>query len=245
VQLQVFTDQDRLAETAADIVERSLSEFAGRALGVATGDTPLRVYAELVRRAELGVLDTGGTSVVALDEYVGVPASDPGSYAAYVRNRIARPMGITADRVAVLDGMALPETACADFERRIRELGGVGLQVAGIGSNGHLAFNEPGTPFDSRTHMVRLSEQTRRDNGRVFPSGDVPRFALTQGIGTVLEAQRILLVATGRRKAAAVARALEGPPDPSCPTSALQLHPDVVVLLDDEAASELSAKVPA
>lgn len=239
MRIAVFDDRSQLAAAAADIVHAGLPEFVGRALGVATGSTPLAVYAELGRRAAEGTLDAAGLSLIALDEYLGVGPADPGSYQAYVTTRIAGPLGVSAERVAVLNGLADPQAECRDFEARIARMGGVGIQIVGIGANGHLAFNEPGTPFDSRTHVVRLSEQTRQDNQAAFGQAPVPQYALTQGIGTVLEARRIVLLATGEEKADAVARALTGEPDVSCPASALQRHPDVVVLLDRAAASAL------
>lgn len=239
MKIEVFDDQSQLATAAADIVHHSLSEFVGQAFGVATGSTPIALYAELARRAALGQLDPATLNIVALDEYLGLAPEHPGSFASYVHNRVASPLGLPAKRVAVLNGLADPRTACSDFEAKIKEFGGVGVQIAGIGSNGHLAFNEPGTPFESRTHVVRLSEQTRRDNKPAFPDSEVPEFALTQGIATIMDARRILLLATGESKAAAVARALTGIPDPSCPASALQRHPDVIVLLDRAAASSL------
>lgn len=245
MRIEVFDDHRKLATAAADIVHLGLSEFAGLAFGVATGSTPLGLYAELARRASLGVLDTSGLRIAALDEYLGVHPDEPGSYASYVVNRIARPLGVPASHVAVPDGLADTRTSGESYEDRLLQFGGVGVQIAGIGSNGHLGFNEPGTPFESTTHVVRLSKQTRVDNQPSFTSGPVPEFALTQGIATILRARRVLLLATGANKASAVARALTGIPDPSCPASALQLHPDVVVLLDRAAASALEVRVSA
>lgn len=243
MRVQVFDGSAALAAAGADVVHAGIAEFAGRALGVATGSTPLGLYAELSRRCAQGLMDPGALGIVALDEYLGVGPEHPGSYATYVRDRIARPLGIPDERVAVPDGLQEPGVACPAFEASIRRLGCVGVQVAGIGSNGHLGFNEPGTPFDSRTHIVQLSEQTRADNQAVFGTSPVPRFALTQGISTILDARRILLLATGAGKAEAVRRALTEAPDVDCPASAVQLHPDVVVLLDRDAASALPASV--
>lgn len=245
MKVDVFADDDALTTAAADLVHLSITEFAGRALGIATGATPLGLYAELGRRAASGALDTAGLALVALDEYLGLGPSDEASFAAYVHSQVAAPLAIPSERVAVLDGMGDAQQECAAFERRIAEWGGVGVQIVGIGSNGHLAFNEPGTPFDSRTHVVRLSEQTRQDNRSSFMASAVPQFALTQGIATIMEAQRILLLARGASKAEAVARALTGAPDPSCPASVLQLHPDVVVLLDSAAAGALELPISA
>jgi glucosamine-6-phosphate deaminase len=211
-----------------------------RSLGVATGDSPLPVY----ERLALTPLGGRDLTVFALDEYVGLEPTHPASYHAVVAETITRPLGLSPVRVHVPEGASDdPDAAADDFERRICEFGGLDLQILGLGSNGHIAFNEPGSPFSSRTRVVRIAEQTRRDNARFFGSAhDVPTHAITQGIATILSARRILVVARGPAKAAVVSRLLAGDLDPAFPASALHRHEDVTVLLDREAASLLDRR---
>lgn len=223
-----------VGRTAAGIVADALSSSPAAVLGVATGSSPLALYADLVARRADG-LDTTGVTLVALDEYLGLSADDPRSYAAYVRSSIAEPLGVPADRVHVPTG-SNDDDALA-FERTIASLGGVDLQIVGIGRNGHIGFNEPGSERTSRTRIVELAESTRRDNAGPF-GGDVdavPARAITQGLGTILSARRIVLLASGEAKADALRAALMGPVTADVPASFLQLHPDVTVVADHEA----------
>lgn len=232
-------DDDLFATTAADALLARLPSGTPR-LGVATGGTPTRLYAELGRRSAAGEIDLSGAVVVALDEYVGLTAEDPHSYTAYVHERIAAPLGIPSANVYVPQGnTGDPVTAATEFEDRISALGGVDVQIAGIGSNGHLAFNEPGSPPDSTTRVVALSERTRLDNARFFGGRvqDVPRRAITQGLATICRARSILLLASGAGKADALVAALHGPVGPDVPASVLQHHADVTIVAD-RAASE-------
>ncbi len=236
-------DDDLLASAAADALLSRLPAGAPARLGVATGGTPMRLYAELARRSAAGQIDLSGAVVVALDEYVGLDAGDPHSYAAYVRDRIADPLGIPPANVLVpLGGSAHPECAAAEFEARVADVGGVDVQIAGIGSNGHLAFNEPGSPLDSTTRVVELSERTRADNARFFGDRieDVPRHAITQGLATICRARSILLLASGPGKAGALAAALHGPVVADVPASVLQRHPDVTVIADRAASEKMT-----
>lgn len=241
MQIEVVADNAALGELAADRILQSYDAGALQVLGVATGGTPASTYRELARRSD-GRLST--LRLAALDEYVGLPADHPASYATFVREQIAGPLGIPAGQVGVPRAEAADlEAAAANFERQLQENGGVDLQILGIGSNGHIGFNEPGSAADSRTRAVQLAERTRQDNARFFDSpDDVPREALTQGIGTILEARRILLLASGQRKAEAVARAMTQPPSADCPASWLQQHPSVLVIADAAAASALSSQ---
>lgn len=237
--LEVVADDAALGRVAADRILQARANDALHVLGVATGGTPASTYRELARRADGQLADV---RLAALDEYVGLPAEHPGSYTSFVRENIAEPLGIPLEHVAVpraaADDLA---AAAALFEQQVREAGGVDLQILGIGSNGHIGFNEPGSPADSRTRAVTLAERTRQDNARFFDSIDeVPHEALTQGIGTILEARSIVLLASGSRKAHALACAMEQPPSLDCPASWLQRHPDVLVIADEAAASALS-----
>ena len=229
----VLDDADAVGAHAAGLVLRSVEQDPQFVLGVATGATPLPVYRALARASG----DFSAVRLVALDEYVGLPAGHPASFAAYVERELAVPLGIPPEHVVVPRG-----SAGTDLEGRIADLGGVDLQLLGIGRNGHLAFNEPGSPLDSRSRVVALSETTRRDNARSFGDEPVPTHALTQGLGTILEARQLLLLAIGAAKAEAVAAALTGPVTPDCPASVVQRHPRVTVVLDRAAASALQRR---
>jgi len=228
----VVDDAEAVGEHGAALVLRSVERDPALVLGVATGGTPLPVYRALAR----GSADFSAVRVVALDEYVGLPAGHPASFAAYVCHEITEPLGLLAGNVVV------PQGSGQELERRIRELGGVDLQLLGIGRNGHLAFNEPPSALDSRSRVVALSETTRRDNARAFGRDQVPTHAVTQGLGTILEARHLVLLATGEAKADAVAAALTGPVTPDCPASVVQRHRHVTVVLDRAAASVLQRR---
>jgi glucosamine-6-phosphate deaminase len=231
---------DEVAAVAADTIEALVRAQPTCVLGLATGSSPVPAYAELVARHRAG---TGPAydevRAFLLDEYVGLPPGHPQSYRATIARELTDALGLPADRVQGPDPTDVPGAGAA-YEAALVEAGGVDLQVLGIGSDGHLAFNEPGSSLASTTRIKTLTEQTRRDNARFFGSVDeVPHHVLTQGLGTILRARHLLLVATGGGKAAAVAAAVEGPLTASCPASVLQLHPHATVLLDPEAASRL------
>ena len=236
----IVEDQEALGRAAASLVVEGLRADPRLVLGVATGSSPVTTYRALVATRRDG-LDFTRVRCVALDEYVGIPESDPASYHSFVRREIAVPLDILPQNVLVPDGNAPdPTAACAAFEDAVRGLGGVGIQLLGIGRNGHVGFNEPGSPFGSRTRVARLSPTTRADNARFFPRPeDVPTHCLTQGLGTILDAARIVLVASGSHKAAAVSAAVEGPVTEACPASVLQRHPDATVIVDRDAAARL------
>lgn len=238
---------DSAAEAGRAVADRIAGVIAERpdaVVGVATGSSPGPVYRALVEHRAAG-LDVSRVTWVALDEYIGLPAGHPESYREVLRRDLVEPLGLDPDRVMVpsADGMR-PEDAAARYERRIADLGGVDIQLLGIGSNGHIGFNEPGTPFDSRTRVAHLAERTREDNARFFPSADdVPLECITQGLATIMSARRLVLIASGSYKAAAVAAALGGPVTPECPASIVQRHPDVVVALDPAAAERLPERL--
>ena len=234
----------RIAEVVADAIEALVRRRPDAVLGVATGSSPLPVYRELVRRHEAGTgPDWARVRVFTLDEYVGLPPGSPASYRSTIARELIEPLGIDPDRVHGPDPSpeGLPD-AGERYEQAIRAAGGVDLQLLGIGSDGHLAFNEPGSSLASRTRIKTLTEQTRRDNARFFGGHweEVPVHVLTQGLGTIRDAGHLVLVATGPGKAAAVAAAVEGPVTASCPASVLQLHPHATVVLDDAAAADLA-----
>lgn len=232
----------RLAQLAADAVERLLAARPDAVLGLATGSSPLAVYDELARRhAEQG-LSFARARGFLLDEYVGLPADHPQRYRTVIEAELVSRVDLPSEAVQGPDGLAadLPAAGAA-YERAIADAGGVDLQVLGVGTDGHVAFNEPGSSLASRTRIKTLTRQTREDNARFF-DGDVeavPTHCLTQGLGTVLEARHLVLVATGRHKAQAVHQLVEGPVTALWPGSVLQMHPHVTVLVDDAAASRL------
>ncbi|NLE70573.1 MAG: glucosamine-6-phosphate deaminase [Actinomycetales bacterium] len=238
----VITTPAECARLAADAVERLLRDKPDAVLGLATGSSPLALYEELVRRHEAGRVSFARARAFLLDEYVGLPADHPERYAAVIDRELASRVDFAPGAVRAPDGAAADiPAACAAYEAEIRAAGGVDLQVLGIGTDGHLAFNEPGSSLASRTRIKTLAEQTRLDNARFF-GGDaeaVPRHVLTQGLGTIMEARHLVLLASGRAKAEAVHRMVEGAVSAMWPASVLQLHPHVTVLLDDAAAGRL------
>lgn len=223
----------------ADEIARLVRSNPEVVLGLATGSTPLPVYEALPSRLE--GTDVSRVRGFALDEYVGLDPSHPESYRSVITREVVEPLGLDPARVRVPDG-ALEgiEHAGDDYERALVEAGGVDLQILGIGTDGHIGFNEPGSSFASLTRVKTLTAQTRDDNARFFDSvDDVPRHCITQGLGTILRARHLVLLAFGAGKAEAVAAAVEGPMTASLPGSAIQLHPHATVVIDEAAASRL------
>ncbi|GAB3883383.1 glucosamine-6-phosphate deaminase [Terrabacter terrigena] len=232
----------QVASLAADAIENLLTSRPDAVLGLATGSSPIGIYDELSRRVAAERVSFKGASAFTLDEYVGLPANHPQRYRTVIEQVFTRKVDIDPSRVHGPDGNAADlEAACAAYEKAIRGIGGIDLQILGIGTDGHIAFNEPSSSLGSRTRIKTLTQQTRLDNSRFF--GDhldaVPTHCLTQGVGTILEARQIVVVATGRAKAEAVHQAVEGPVSAMWPASALQFHPRVLVVLDSAAASRL------
>jgi len=233
------------AATAADIVENVVRSTPRPRIGMATGSTMVGVYRSLVDRHQAGALSFAESSVYLLDEYVGLDPGHPQAFRNVIRTDLADHVDLSNDAVFGPDGRAPDlEAEARRYDQLVTEAR-IDIQLLGIGGNGHIAFNEPGTPFDAPSSVVALREETRRDNARFFGSIDhIPRQAITQGIGTILQAREILLVALGPHKARPICDALEGPVSVDTPASAIQLHPEVSVVLDAEAASLLSAARP-
>ncbi|WP_040157928.1 glucosamine-6-phosphate deaminase [Nigerium massiliense] len=210
-------------------------------LGVATGSSPLSCYTGLAERVRSGSLDLSRASAFALDEYVGLPRGHEESYAEVIRRTVTEPLGLDPARVHTPDGFADDlEAACADYERRIAGAGGVDVQILGVGANGHIGFNEPSSSLSSRTRIKTLTDRTREDNRRFFAElDDVPRHCLTQGLGTIMDARAVVLIAQGGGKARAIRNLVEGPITAMCPGSVLQFHRYATVVIDDAAAAEL------
>ncbi|QWT24723.1 glucosamine-6-phosphate deaminase [Subtercola sp. PAMC28395] len=209
-------------------------------LGLATGSTPQPVYRELSRRQH--DVDFSRMRAFALDEYIGLPTDHPESYRAVLNREVVQPLGLNPGSVKVPNGRASDSShAGADYEREIHAAGGIDLQILGIGTDGHIGFNEPSSSFASLTRVKTLTPQTRADNARFFDSADdVPMHCVTQGIGTILRARHLILLAFGSAKAEALAAAVEGPLTASMPASAIQMHPHVTVFVDEEAAASLA-----
>ena len=227
-----------LARRVAD----ALGEKPDVVLGLPTGRTPVEMFAELRRLHAVGDADFGRAVTFNLDEFAGVDRSHPGSFRQYMENHLFQAVNLAPERIHFLNGAAADlDAECSRYEREIEAAGGLDVQILGIGANGHIGFNEPADELVSRTHRVRLAETTRRDNAALF-GGDpsnVPREALSMGMGTILKADRLVLVATGERKARCIDRTINGPLTPHVPASFLQLHRRVDLYLDRAAATLL------
>ena len=232
---------DELSKEAAKIIKEAILEKPNLVLGLATGSTPLGTYQELIQMHKEGILDFSRIITFNLDEYLGLSANHPQSYHYYMKKNLFGEININPENIHIPDGTAKDVKAlCRDYEKAIQETGGIDLQILGIGSDGHIGFNEPGTSLDSRTHVAKLAESTIRDNSRFFEKKeDVPESAITMGVQTIFEAKKIILLASGENKATAVAKALEGPITSQITASILQRHPNIIVILDEKAASKL------
>ncbi|MBT2522858.1 glucosamine-6-phosphate deaminase [Arthrobacter sp. ISL-28] len=240
MEVVILPGSRQIASLVADTIEALLREKPDAVLGLATGSSPLPVYDELALRHERG-LDFSRAHGFLLDEYVGLESGHPESYREVIRREFAVRVNIAPENIHGPDGAAadLP-AACRAYEDAIQDRGGVDLQLLGIGTDGHIGFNEPGSSLASRTRIKTLIEQTRRDNARFFGSlAEVPHHVVTQGLGTILDSRHAVLVATGAQKAQAVHDLVEGPVAAICPASVLQLHPHASILVDEAAASSL------
>ncbi|WP_312719215.1 glucosamine-6-phosphate deaminase [Mobilicoccus sp.] len=238
----ILDDPAALGRVAADAVVALLERRPDAVLGLATGSSPLPVYEELVRRHEAGKVSFARARAFTLDEYVGLPEDHPERYRTVIEREFTSRVDLRADALHSPDGTAedIP-AACAAYEDAILAAGGVDLQILGIGSDGHIAFNEPGSSLASRTRIKTLTRQTRSDNARFFDDDvdAVPTHCLTQGLATIMAARHLVLLATGRGKAEAVHHLVEGPVSAMWPATILQHHPHVTVLLDPAAAGRL------
>ncbi len=233
-----------MSRAAAEAVADVLNAKPNAVIGMATGSTPLGVYQELVRMHKGGGLDFSQVTTFNLDEYVGLPTTHEQSYHRFMHENFFRQVNIPPQNVHIPSGTTSNYRAfCAWYEQRIEECGGIDVQILGIGSDGHIAFNEPASSLSSRTRLKTLAKQTIDDNARFFSSRDeVPVYAITMGVGTIMEARKILLLANGAKKAEAVAAAVEGPVTSMITASALQMHPDATVYVDEPAASKLKMR---
>lgn len=233
---------DTMSAEAARIVADRLRKKPDLVLGLATGSTPLGLYRELIRLHKEEGLDFSKVTTFNLDEYVGLPPEHDQSFHYFMRENLFKHINIDPRFIHIPQGMAKDLSAFCDwYEQRIVDCGGVDIQILGIGVNGHIAFNEPGSSLGSRTRIKTLTGTTRQDNARFFKDLDeVPKYALTMGVGTIMDAKELLLLATNASKAAAVRSAVEGPVTAMCPASIIQMHRNAFVLLDKESAAELT-----
>jgi glucosamine-6-phosphate deaminase len=240
----ILPDADAVSRRAARFVADLVRRRPQCVLGLATGGTPLGTYRELIRQHREEGLDFSQVTTFNLDEYVGLAPTHPQSYRHFMQEHLFDHLNIDASRTHVPDGRALDfEYFCRLYEQKIVEAGGIDLQVLGIGTDGHIAFNEPGSSLGSRTRLKTLASETIRDNARFFGSEEaVPRLAVTMGVGTILESRCCLLLACGAGKAMAIRDTVEGPITAQVTATALQLHREVIVVLDEPAASLLAKR---
>ena len=241
MEILVQDNAEQMSQVAARLVARTLNAKPNAILGLATGSTPLGLYKELVRMHRDEGLDFSQVTTFNLDEYVGLMRDHEQSYHYFMHENLFKHINIPNQNIHIPSGTTENyEAFCSWYENRIVECGGIDLQILGIGSDGHIAFNEPSSSLGSRTRIKTLAKQTIDDNARFFDSAeDVPIYAITMGVGTIMEAHKLLLLANGQSKAEAVAAAVEGPVTSMITASALQMHPHAICVLDKEAASGL------
>lgn len=240
MQIIVVNDYEEMSERGAEILAEVVREDPAATLGLATGTTPIGAYRALIRKYERGEISFSAVHTVNLDEYIGLPGTDEHSYRYFMNDQLFSHIDIDPANTQVPSGVAAdPEAECARYTAMLAARP-QDIQLLGLGSDGHIGFNEPGAPFDGHTHITDLAESTIRDNARLFDRiEDVPTRAITMGIADVMQAKKILLMANGKNKADAVFAMIRGAVDESCPASILQRHPDAIVILDREAAARL------
>lgn len=245
MEVVITSDEGEAGRLGADVVTELLRRRPDAVIGVATGSSPLAIYDELGRRIDAGELSLKHARAFMLDEYIGLPPDHPERYHQVIHRDFVAKVDIEPRHVHGPDGSAQDvPAACAAYERAIAEAGGIDVQILGVGTDGHIAFNEPGSSLVSRTRLKTLTERTRLDNARFF-DGDadaVPRHCITQGLGTIMDARHIVLVAFGAGKAEAIRELVEGPISASWPATILQMHPHVTVLVDAAAAGRLERR---
>lgn len=243
MEIVITASPDDAAVIAANAIARMLSTTDAPVLGLATGSSPLPIYRQLIDRQHQGLISFATTRAFLLDEYVGLAEGHPEAYRTFIQREFTSQIDLPPDALFGPDGAASDLSKAGEtYEALIAKAGGIDLQILGIGSDGHIGFNEPVSSLGSRTRMKTLTEETRTDNARFFDDDidAVPRHVLTQGIGTILEARHLLLIATGESKAEPIALAVEGPLRAMVPASALQLHPRATIILDEPAAHLLT-----
>jgi len=238
-------DDEEISLQAAQLIGGAVRKKPALVLGLATGGTMIGVYKHLVRLHKQGSFDFSRVVTFNLDEYLGLSAAHPRSFHHFMQENLFAHVNADPRNIHIPDGTIRGnyDQYCASYEEAIRKAGGIDLQLLGIGRNGHIGFNEPTSSIGSRTRLKVLSQETLDDNSKLFaPGEESPRCAITMGIGTILEARKVLLLATGQAKSAAVAKSIEGPITSAVSASALQLHPDVTFIIDNAAASQLTQR---
>ncbi len=241
MEIIIVPDYDTVCAEAAGLIQRAWKRKHAQVLGLPTGQTPLGLYEKLAGLCRSGEMDFSEVTTFNVDEYLGLEESHPQSFAFYMDNNLFRHVNIKKENIHRLSGKPADiEEHCREYEMKIRRAGGIDIQILGIGTNGHVAFNEPSSSLSSRTRLETLTQESVSANAHFFKDEkEVPRFCLTMGVGTILDSRMILLLASGSTKAAAVAGAIEGPVTAFNPASALQLHPQAKFILDEDASSEL------
>lgn len=241
MEIIIKPDAAEAQQEAARILRRQIQSKPDSVLGLATGSTPIPVYAALVQMHGRGELDFSRIVTFNLDEYVGLAPDHPCSYREFMREHLFGRVNIAPKNIHFPDGLAKEIPAhCLEYEAAIARVGGIDLQLLGIGRDGHIGFNEPSSSLASRTRIKTLTPQTVKDNAKCFGSPDkVPRHVITMGVGTIMDARRCLLLATGEAKADVVARMAEGPLTADVPASILQMHPSCTLVVDEPAAAKL------
>ena len=240
--LVIRNDYRSICRYAAQQIAAAIRQRPHCVLGLATGSTPLGVYRELIRIHKKEGLDFSQVQTFNLDEYVGLPKNHDQSYFYFMQKYFFDHINIHPLSIHIPDGMVDDlEAECLHYEEQILETGGIDLQLLGIGSNGHIAFNEPFSSLGSRTRIKTLTEKTRRDNARFFKTmKEVPKYAITMGVGTIMDSRKIILMATGKQKANAIKTTVEGPITARVPATIVQIHPYATILIDQAAASKLT-----
>lgn len=239
--VMIYKDKETASRAAATIIAAQILQKPNSVLGLATGGSPVLTYQNLVKLYEEGVISFADVTTFNLDEYLGLDPSHHQSYYSFMQQNLFNFVDISSDQYFVPSGVAEdPEQECFDYEEKIELYGGIDLQLLGIGGNGHIGFNEPSDHFAPTTHIVDLADETIEANSRFFQSKDeVPTKAISMGTGSIMKAKKILLIAFGSNKADAVQAMVNGEVSPNCQASLLQVHPDVTVLVDEEAAAKL------
>ena len=240
------TDYKDMSRKAANIISAQVILFPRSVLGLATGSTPLGIYQQLIDWYRKGDIDFSGVTSVNLDEYCGLAPDNPQSYHYYMKENFFRHVNIRPEKTFVPNGLAKDfDEEGRRYDRLIADLGGIDLQLLGLGKTGHIGFNEPGQSFEKTTHRVALKQKTIQDNSRFFKNVDeVPKYAMTMGIKAIMQAKKILFVISGAQKADVLEKALYGPITPEISASVLQLHPDVTVVADRDAMKVVHEKHP-
>lgn len=239
MKIEIAKNKDEVSQLTTDFIEQLIKENPKAVLGLATGSTPIGTYQELIRRYEAGLIDFSQVVTFNLDEYYGLNSDHPQSYHSFMRKQLFNHINVRVENIHIPSGT--PEDVvqyCHMYEQKIEDVGGIDLQILGIGRNGHIGFNEPSTELQADTHLVRLAPETIEANSRFFErEEDVPQFAITMGIQTILKAKKVLLLATGKEKAEIVQRLFDSGITTDIPASLLKLHPQVTILVDQEAGS--------